>query len=71
MDTGRADMGNQQGNRQGWYGRPGKVTGEAWQSDRETDKTTGEPTGRQGRRQGDRGGLAKWGFDRDKGTPQN
>ena len=26
MDTGQADMGNQQGNRQG---RPGKVTGEA------------------------------------------
>ena len=46
MDTGRADMGNQQGNRQGWQGRPGKVTGVS--------------TGRQGRQQGRRGGLAKW-----------
>jgi len=35
-------MGNQQGNRQGWHGRPGKVTG--------------EPTGWQGNRQGVRGG---------------
>jgi len=47
MDTGQADMGNQQGNRQGDRGGdmaagvaterrgwPGKVTGEAWQSDR-------------------------------------
>jgi len=41
MDTGRADMINQQGNRQG---RPGKVTGEpkGRKSDRGRDRATGE-----------------------------
>jgi len=62
MDTGQADMGNQQGNRQerrqgnratgvatGWRGWPGKVTGVAWQSDRGSDRVTGVVAGWQGR----------------------
>jgi len=59
MDTGQADMGNWQGNRQG---RPGKVIGEATGRQGRRQGGLAKWQGRrQGDRGGDRGGLAKRG----------